>query len=406
MKKILIIGVGWEQIPLILKAKEKGLYVIATVWWEEKRIPADKVYKVDNRDLQAIDTIICTEHPDYITADESDAAMYAVAFFAEKYHFYGPKLSTQTITNNKFLQRECVVGTSVLQPTYKLCWNLEMAQGFAMQIGYPVMVKPIDNCGSIGVSKVRREDEFEALWLKAIENSYSRVCIIEKCIEGDVITADGFCDSEGFEFIATSSKDMYESNKNVAKVLYYPGKFSDTLVQTIKDNTEEVAKAIGIDFGFAHFEFIIEKNTQKLYLVEAANRGGGVFISDIILEEITGLDYASALLEMAMGEPVKLKCHQQYISKAMLYFLELRGKTEGHVAIENVSTHISAAYLGARQNLSGVQEKASAGREGVLLLKGQTFEEMSAAGKQFEQDACADVEEILVLVKEEKVVQV
>ena len=50
MKKILMIGIGWEQVPMVKKAKQMGLFVIVTTWWNKKKIPADKVFSIDSRD--------------------------------------------------------------------------------------------------------------------------------------------------------------------------------------------------------------------------------------------------------------------------------------------------------------------------------------------------------------------
>ncbi len=385
MKKILIIGTGWEQIPLVKKAKQYGLYVIAAAWWDKKQIPADKIYEVDSRNLEELDKIICTEKPDYIIADESDSAMYAVAFFSEKYQFYGPRLRTQTITNNKFLQRECIKKTSVLQPAYRLCWNLEMAREFANDIEYPIIIKPLDNCGSIGISKVYKDCELNTAWLKAVENSNSRMCIVEKCICGDVITADGFCDSDGFEFIAASNKDMYTENENVAKALYYPGTFSSSMLEQIKEAAELTAEAAEITFGFAHIEFILEKGSNDIYFIEAANRGGGVFISNIILEEITGIDYCGALLRLAMGQKTYAKCRQQYIKKAMLYFLE-SPKTDSvfDSFTETFPPECQIIHLNKKNDVVNVKNEASAGRHGVAVLTGDNFEDLSQIGKHLE----------------------
>lgn len=385
MKRILIIGVGWEQIPLVKKAKEKGLYVIVTTWWDEKKIPADKAYLVDSRDLDAIDRIISKENPDYITADECDYSMYAVAFFVEKYRFYGPGLNTQTITNNKFLQRECISKTSVPQPAYKLCWSLEMARNFANEIGYPVMVKPVDNRGSIGITKLKSHEDFLNAWLLAIGNSYSRVCIIEKCINGKVITADGFHDSEKFEFIAASNKVMYQENSNVAKILYYPGEFSSDIQKKIKKFTEITAKAVGIDFGFSHTEFIVEDGTDEIYFVEIANRGGGVYISNIVLNGITGVDYCGALLDMAMGKKVSIRCGRDYIRKGMLYFLDLSGEEPIEKYVDTISEHCAALYVNSEKENLDVKEEASAGRQGVMVCLGDDFDELRMIGKDIER---------------------
>lgn len=393
MKKIMVIGVGWEQIPLVQKAKKHGLYVIATTWWDMKKVPADKVYSVDSRDLDTLESIVLEEKPDYITADECDYSMYAVAYLAQKYQMSGPSLSIQTITNNKFLQRECVKVSDVLQPEYCLCWDMDMGMKFADQIGYPVVVKPIDNRGSIGVSKIMCREEFASAWLQAVAHSHSRLCIVEKCIYGSVVTADGFCDSTGFEFIAASTKEMYKNNDNVAKVLYYPGKFTGDTLGRIKRNAELVADAIGIQYGFAHIEFILEEGTGDIYLVEAANRGGGVFISNIILEQITGIDYTSALLDLAMGKEVHTHCGQKYVSKAMLYFLELRGNASVEQCRGQLSDKHKAIYINAYQEGTDVDSAASAGRQGVIVYAGRDFEEMVLEGQEFEEKYCAGEKE-------------
>lgn len=397
MKKILIFGVGWEQLPLVIKAKDRGLFVVVTTWWDKEKIPADKVYEVDSRDLDALENIVENEKPDFLLADECDYSMYAVSYFSEKYHLPGPCLGTQTITNNKFLQRECVKNTSVLQPAYCLCWDMQMGLRFADEIGYPVVIKPIDNRGSIGVSKVMSQEEFGSAWLQGVAHSHSRLCIVEKCINGDVITADGFCDSKKFEFIAASTKDMYENNSNVAKILYYPGKIEERVYMQIKQCAEQVVYAIGMKYGFVHIEFILEKQTGDIYLVEAANRGGGVFISDIILEKITGIDYVGALLDLAMGKKIEIQCNQNYIANAMLYFLELQGDCPVSNCIETMQKECTAVYVNAYRKGGSVSSDASVGRQGVIVYVGQDFGKMLEKGKKFEKKYCADTEEFFHL---------
>lgn len=397
MQKIIIIGVGWEQIPLIKKAKTRGLYVIATTWWDKTRIPADKVYEVDSRDLDQLEKIMILEKPDYILADECDYSMYAVAYLAEKFHLNGPKLKTQTITNNKFLQREYVSKTEVLQPQYKLCWDVEMAKKFAENIGYPVIVKPLDNRGSIGISRISKEEEWNDAWMLAVSHSHSRMCIVEKCINGVVITADGFCDSEKYEFVAASNKEMYTDNKNVAKVVLYPGEFPSELLQTIKRNTELVVEAVGIDYGFVHIEFMIEEGSNAVYLVEVANRGGGVYISNIVLEQITGIDYCSALLDLAMGKHVGVCCNQNYIAKSAVYLLSLHGKIPISQYEDSESVTSSAFYVKAKSMEADVNKDASAGRQGAVIISGQTFRQILDEGRRIEDNYCCETNEYFML---------
>lgn len=396
-EKILIIGVGWEQLPLVYKAKERGLYTIVTTTWEQESIPADKIIGADSRDLELLERIVEQEQPQYITADECDYSMYAVAYLGEKYRLPGPSLAVQTITNNKFLQRRYVSRSRVLQPEYELCWNLELAKVAAETMGYPVMVKPVDNRGSIGVSKVQCSAELKEAWLVGVSHSHSRLCMVEKYIPGQVITADGFCDSRGYEFIAPSKKEMYAENPNLAKTVYYPGSFSQQLFQQIKENAEAVVSAIGMNFGFVHLEFIIEEGTECLYFVEGANRGGGVYTSNLVLQQITGIDYGNALLDLAMGKPVEARCHQQYLSKAIIYFLDFKGTVPIREYLPQMEKACRALFTNRRRRHADVKQEAAIGRHGVVILSGDSFETLQKIGKKLEQVYRQDEKECLQL---------
>lgn len=383
MERILMIGIGWEQIPMVKKAKEKGLYVIATTWWDQDRIPADKIYTVDSSNLSELEKIYLKEKPQYIIADECDYSMYAVAYLTDKYNLPGPSLRVQAITNNKYLQRESLSNTDVLQPKYRLCWNIDMAKKFAIEVEYPIVIKPVDNRGSIGVSKVYSEREIEEAWFLAITNTPSHMCIVEKCINGDVITADGFCDSDGYEFISPSNKDMYDNNSNLAKVVYYPGKFSAKLFQKIKLNAEKIVDSIGIKFGFVHIEFIIEKETEEVYLVEVANRGGGVYTSNIVLKNITGIDYCEKLIDLAMGKNVYAKCNQNYINKSIIYFLELSGNS--FITSFKKENNCDALFINKKRLDADTAKEAAIGRHGVSIWNGNDFESMIQEAREVEK---------------------
>jgi hypothetical protein len=61
MGKIMIIGVGWEQLPLLNKAKSLGLNTVVTTNWDKKKIEADNVYEVKSRNLNKLEEIFLKE---------------------------------------------------------------------------------------------------------------------------------------------------------------------------------------------------------------------------------------------------------------------------------------------------------------------------------------------------------
>lgn len=377
MKKIMMIGVGWEQLPMVKKAKEMGLKVIVTSTYNEitKWLSDDiETYMIESRDLNALEKLFCDVKPDAILADECDYSMYAVAFLTEKYNLPGPSLKALTITNNKYLQREIAKIAKIKQPKHRLVWDLEQALHFVSDLEkYPVILKPVDNRGSIGVCKINNKDELKKYWYVSVANSNSRCCIIEEYYEGDIITVDAFCDSKKLNIISFSSKESYEDDKTVAKKLFFPGK--------LKINEEEIFKALemfaiqaDINFGFIHAEFLV--NNDDYRLVEVANRGGGVHISNIILPELAQVDLVKGLINMSLGKEFIFKHNREFKSKIEMYFFEVleSGTKDAEKIFENnkeVLAIYSPAMSVALNNQIGEGAKR---RKGVIIAKGEEFD--------------------------------
>ncbi|GAB6100053.1 hypothetical protein JCM16358_19320 [Halanaerocella petrolearia] len=386
MDKIMIIGVGWEQLPLLSKAKELDLEVIATTTWDKTEIEADEVYEVEPRNLNRLEEIFSSENPDAVIADECDYSMYAVAYLTDKYNLPGPGLKPLSITNDKSLQRKICEDTSVCQPDYKLCWNFKMVLEVAQEIGYPVILKPIDNRGSIGVSVANNKQELSEAWFKAISNSHSRKCIVEDYIEGEMIAVDGFHDSYEFSGLCISTKEEYSEFRNLDKLLYFPGEITNQRKNKILNLNKEIIKTVGIEFGFVHAEYKIEKETGNIYLIEIANRGGGVYISEKILSEITGLDLKKKFILMSLGEKVKIDFDNEYKSKVLMYFLDPKGQASPQAIKENYKEDILALYMKDKSKIENVDSKDALGRAGVVILTGDSFVELKKEAREIESE--------------------
>lgn len=366
--KIMLIGVGWEQLPLVRKAKEKGLSVVATTSWDGD-IPADKVYHADSRDLDSLEQIFLKEKPDAVLADECDYSMYATAYLTEKYRLPGPSLEALTITNNKYLQRQYAGKCGVLQPDYQLCWSSQQAAAFAEERGYPIIIKPVDNRGSIGVSIVNSERELPEAWFAAVKNSHSRLCLAEQYIAGDVVTADGFCSGGAFHFLSAATRDTYPGRPTVAKAVYYPGLLSASQMESLEKKVMTLTREMGIGFGFVHVEFILDKKSGEFWLVEIANRGGGIFTSNILLPYITGVDLSDCYIDIAFGIDKNFSCSSS--SKALIYFLSPEGNENAQDVLEREADHILAAHIRPWSQQTAVRDTSD--RIGVVLLKGTDF---------------------------------
>lgn len=318
-RKILIIGANWEQEPLCKKAKEMGLYVIATNPYPEAEgfKHADENYVEDPRDLQRIDEVFQRTRPDAVMADACDYSMYAVAYLSNKYNLPGPKMDSLIITTNKYLERKFADKAKITQPKYELCMTYKEVTEAVDRLGLPVMLKPIDNRGALGINKVESKNQLESLFYDSLLHSHARQFLVEEYIDGTIqVNIEGIY-TDNFYNLTFSDKEKYPS-AFVDMHLQYPGNLPSHLVEKLYDINKKLIETIGIDYGLTHTEFII-KDGQP-FLLEVHNRGAGINVSNKIVPAVTGIDTPEILIRSSLGEKISLEKYSQERRYAILHF--------------------------------------------------------------------------------------
>ena len=87
--------------------------------------------------------------------------------------------------------RETCKKYKIKQPRFFSCYTIEQLNAASKKIGFPLIIKPVDNRGNLGVSKVEKETDIKSAFFDAIINSHSREILVEEFIEGRHITVDG-----------------------------------------------------------------------------------------------------------------------------------------------------------------------------------------------------------------------
>lgn len=303
-KKILIINIGWEQEPLIERLFLMGFEVYAVHYDDNynKKYPFSKVLISDLRDLEQIISFGYEIKPQAVISDECDYSNFAQAVVANTLGLPGPKIEQAQISANKYLQRLRAQSNGVLVPAYKLASNLNDLKEFIANNGYPVIIKPIDNRGSFGVTKVNDENELQSAFINALLNSYSRLVLIEQFIDGYEITVDGYCFEGTPRTLSLAKKSKEGLNIQVSMDIKYPGDIPFEIYSKAVKNNDFVTKSLGYNFGMTHSEYIIDSKND-IYLVESANRGGGVYTSEIIVPKVSGIDVLGAYInDCTMGD--------------------------------------------------------------------------------------------------------
>lgn len=301
--RILVLSLGWEQVPMldILGSMDVDVYGVHYSEDYYQGIEYKEVILAEMLDIKKILAFADKVQPTAVISDQDDYAYFTQAVVASKFDLPGPRVETAHLATNKLLQRRRCAEKGIKIPAFAEVIELRDIERFTDQNGFPVIVKPCDSRGSFGVSKVNSAAEIKDAYFHALENSVSRVVIVEQFIEGFEITVDGFCFNGQPKSLSLAKKGKISADTQVSVDIKYPGEMSEDVYKNAMTNNEVVAKALGYDFGMVHSEYIVTSNGE-IYLVEAANRGGGCYTSELIVPAVCGVDILAEFVDNAFGK--------------------------------------------------------------------------------------------------------
>lgn len=162
MKKIMILGAGIYQVPLIRTARRMGLYTIVV------SIPgdypgfalADKIYELNTRDKEAILAAAEKEQIDGICTSGTDVAVSTIGYVCEKMHLSGIPYEAAEILTDKAKMKDAFRqgGVSAADGMRVRSARRHKKPRIAL---YPVVVKRVDSSGSRGITVVVHSGQIE-----------------------------------------------------------------------------------------------------------------------------------------------------------------------------------------------------------------------------------------------------
>lgn len=294
--KIIVINLGWEQEPLLDRLNEYDDLEIYGIHYDENYYNKPRYKEIlikDVRDLESMLRFAEKIKPDAVISDQCDYSYFAQSLIAEKYNLPGPRIKEAQIATNKYLQRQRSKEYGINIPDFEICESVDKVYQFANKVGFPIITKPIDNRGSFGVNRIDSKNEIKDFYNDALVNSFSRLVLAEKFIEGVHITVDGYIfQGIGCKSLTLATKILVGTKRQVAIDILYPGELNESVKKKAMNYNEFVNNKLGFKFGMTHSEYMVTRD-EKVYLIETANRGGGVYTSEIIVPNVCGIDIVS-----------------------------------------------------------------------------------------------------------------
>jgi len=386
-KKIIVINLGWEQEPLLDKISEDGYEIYGIHYTEDYyKVPKYKDVLITSlRDLIKILKYAEKIKPDAVISDQCDYSYFAQSIIAERLNLSGPRIKEAQIATNKYLQRVKAKEEGINVPEFRLCTSIDNVYEFIREFGLPVITKPVDNRGSFGVNKIKNESDIDHAFYDAVVNSHSRVILVERFIEGMHVTVDGYVfKKQGATSLGVATKKKFDDKGGIIdSEIIYPGDLSSKLYKECMLFAEEVAKVCGFDFGFTHGEFIVTED-EEIYLTEVANRGGGVYTSEVILPNFTGMDIVKIYLNDVLGEPLEVDLEKLSQKPTIMKFFSFANLKNGIVknikGIDRLqqNPNVLKLKLMLRKGNHIKQIKSGPDRHGTIIVTSRKKEELYA----------------------------
>lgn len=325
----MILGGDKNQLPLIKKAKELGLYVVLCDFRDNVQgiAMSDVHYQINTLNPDLLIQVGEKEKPDGILTN-SEPTFMSMATAANKLGLPCLSLESTKLFKNKFLMREFCTEHGLLSPRYKCCKNVEESLDFFNDIQKKCIIKPLDNSASRGVFSVNCEDDIKSHFDQCIAASSADnpAIIIEEYVTGTEFTIDGLMTPHGHRCLAISEKKHYKYNENVACQLLFDNVNDRFDYDQLRKINDHLVNLTGIPFGLTHAEY--KYSDGKFYLIEIQARGGGNFIATDIVPYISGVDNYKEQLRWAVGDEVNVDYSYENLSSrcAVLHFFDTPGK--------------------------------------------------------------------------------
>lgn len=174
--KLLILSASHNEIDLVLRAKELGIYTVVTDWYDtdhsQAKLVADEYWNISWNDIDELEKMCRKEHIDGVTGGYSEFVVEAVIKLCERLDL--PcycNMDQLDVTRDKLKFKAFCRQNGV--PVVHEYNSIDEVNH------YPVIIKPTDRAGSIGISVARNKSELETGFAYAMDLSASKNVIIE-----------------------------------------------------------------------------------------------------------------------------------------------------------------------------------------------------------------------------------
>nr|AEP14312.1 ATP-grasp superfamily putative amino acid ligase [Sulfobacillus thermotolerans] len=242
-----------------------------------------------------------------VALDETE--IVRAALLRQRFGINGQHYSSALAFRDKVLMKDQVCRAGVPTPKYLRVHHPLDVWDFITHYGYPVVLKPVDGFGSIGVKVVKSEQELRTILQDGLPSNYE----VEQFVDGPMYTIDGLVIDRTVSFVSSTKyvNGCLDFDTTTGYVVLHP---QSTLLSRFKEFITKVFSAMPTpDHCSFHCEVFLTSD-DKIVFCEIACRTGGGMIDEAILR-MYGVDLNGYQTRLECALPVPVLPQSQHIDK-------------------------------------------------------------------------------------------
>lgn len=393
MKKILIMGAGIYQVPLIKKAKEMGhkAIVVSPPGNYPGLALADEVINLDTRDHIGVLAQAKLIGIDAVLTTGTDVAVPTIGYLVDELGLAGTGYAAAQRSMDKALMKQCFAEHGIQTAKFSVVETLDELKTCADEMGFPVMVKAVDSSGSRGITQVLTSDVLEAAFYAAKAVSKSKKVIVEQYLKGCEIGAQAIVVGDEVVEVFLHSDEVTPPPISTPIGHAMPLDLDNELVREIKILVANAVRSLGIRDTISNVDLMIVD--RQPYVLEIGARMGATCLSENI-SIYGGFDAYEFILQLALSQKPKLPNeYKKKANAALLLRVITTGRIKNILVPESTKNHSNLVELAIDYQVGDAVRAFSVGpdRVGHIIVEANSYEEANALVNELASSVVFDI---------------
>lgn len=341
-KKLMILGAGVYQVPLIQQARRMGIETLVV------SVPGnypgfafgDKICYENTRDYEKILEIARAENIDGIVTTGTDVAVVTIGKVCDALGLPGLSFEAGKVATDKMLMKQNYEKHGVRTARYRrISLEEDSKENGAAEgnkdfqiikrleqelagLEFPLIFKAVDTSGSRGIVKAENSSKFAEAYRRVRENTRKDYFIVEEFLEGEEFGAQSFVSQGKIQFILPHGDYVFQGDTGVPIGHWAPYELEQSVIEDAKEQLQKAVIAMGLDNCALNADFILSGG--KPYVLEIGGRAGATCLAELV-SLYYGYNYYEKIIQAALGLPVDFASQEANPNVGMLLRSEKTG---------------------------------------------------------------------------------